>query len=138
MPLVASLAVTNAQGNGAAALSAGARVCYAIPMASLISSILSIFSGNAKTEGSAAPAAEPQTHGDCTIHATPIKEGNQFRLAGRIEKDINGETFVRNFIRADVFTSLDDALECTFRKAQQIIDQNGPALFADGERSRST
>lgn len=113
-------------------------MCYATAMASFLSNILSMFAGGSKGETPAAPAAEPQAHGDCLIHATPIREGNQFRLAGRIEKDVDGELLVRNFVRADVFTSMDDALECTFRKARQIIDQNGAALFSDGEKSRST
>lgn len=111
-------------------------------MASILSNILSIFTGggasatSAEKAGGSTISAEPQTHGDCTIHATPQREGNQFRLMGRIEKDMNGETLVRNFIRADVFTSADDALESTFRKARQIIDQNGPSLFGDGEKVR--
>ena len=109
-------------------------------MASFLSSILSIFTGGAKPAAEAAgggsSAAEPQLYGECTIHATPQREGNQFRLAGRIEKQVNGETLVRNFIRADVFTSLDDAVETTFRKAHQIIDQHGPSLFNDGEKVR--
>lgn len=49
---------------------------------------------------------------------------------------MNGEILVRNFIRADVFSSVDDAVETTFRKAQQIIDQHGPSLFADGDPNR--
>ncbi|WP_029620182.1 HlyU family transcriptional regulator [Pseudorhizobium marinum] len=106
-------------------------------MASFLSGILSIFSGGSRAEAPAAPAAEPQTHGDCLIFATPLREGNQLRLAGRIEKEVGGEVLVRNFIRADVFTSMDEAVDCTFRKARQIIDQNGPSLFADGEKSRS-
>ena len=107
-------------------------------MASFLSSIFSIFSGGSKPGTSTAPAAEPRTHGDCVIFATPIREGNQLRLAGRIEKEVDGEVLVRHFIRADVFTSMDEALDCTFRKAGQIIDQNGPTLFSDGEKSRST
>ncbi|OHV76521.1 HlyU family transcriptional regulator [Rhizobium sp. LCM 4573] len=106
-------------------------------MASFLSNILSMFSGGSKDAASATSSAEPQAYGDCTIHATPIREGNQFRLAGRIEKEVNGEVLVRNFVRADVFTSMDDAVEFTVRKAQQIIDQNGVSLFADGEKSRS-
>lgn len=106
-------------------------------MASILSRILSIFTGSGSSAGVAsAPAAEPQVYQDCTIHALPQREGGQYRLAGRIEKIVDGNVLERNFIRADVFTSLDDALECTFRKARQIIDQNGPTLFADGEKSR--
>ncbi|MFT4003022.1 MAG: HlyU family transcriptional regulator [Rhizobium sp.] len=110
-------------------------------MASLFSNIISIFTGGASqpdTEKSGGPtvSAEPQSHAGCTIYATPQREGNQFRLMGRIEKDVNGEILVRNFIRADVFSSSDDAVESTFRKAQQIIDQNGASLFGDGEKTR--
>ena len=105
---------------------------------SILSSLLSIFSGGAKPQtASAGPAAEPQVHQDCLIFAAPIREGSQLRLAGRIEKQVNGETLERIFIRADMFTSEHDALECTFRKARQIIDQNGASLFADGAKSRN-
>lgn len=106
-------------------------------MASFISKILGAFSGGSSDKPAAAgPSAPAQTHGDCTIHATPIREGNQFRLAGRIEKTVGDEVLTRNFIRADIFPGADDALEATFRKARQIIDQTGPSLFSDGEKSR--
>lgn len=103
---------------------------------SILSSILSIFTGGSSSEAKSKPLAEPQTYKDCVIHAEPIREGSQYRLAGRIEREIEGRMLTRKFIRADVFTSLDDALDCTFRKAQQIIDQNGPSLFGDGEETR--
>lgn len=111
-------------------------------MASFLSNILSLFSGAPKSgavkAGSASKlTAEPQVHGECTIFAEPMREGNQFRLAGRIEKVVGDETLERVFIRADVFSSADDALDCTFRKARQIIDQNGTSLFSDGVKSRS-
>ncbi len=106
-------------------------------MASFLSNILSIFSGSGKSPEPAGKSAEPVEYGGCLIYAAPIREGAQFRLAGRIEKDVGGERHERTFVRADVFTSMDDAVEYTVRKAQQIIDQNGHSLFADGERSRS-
>jgi hypothetical protein len=108
-------------------------------MASFLSKIFSAFSGSASgTEPAQAVSSEPVLHGDCRIYAEPQREGSQLRLAGRIEKEVNGETLIRTFIRADLFTSKDDAIECTVRKAQLIIDQNGPSLFADGEKTRST
>ena len=103
---------------------------------SILSSILSIFTGGSSSESAAKPMAEPQTYKDCVIHAEPIRAGSQYRLAGRILRTVEDRVLERKFIRADVFTSLDDALDCTVRKAQQIIDQNGPALFGDGEESR--
>jgi hypothetical protein len=108
-------------------------------MASIFSSIFSMFSGGgAKQPGAARSAvvSDPQPYADCTIYAAPQKEGGQYRLAGRIEKIVGDEVLVRNFIRADMFSSTADAIECTVRKAQQIIDQNGPSLFSDGANIR--
>jgi len=107
-------------------------------MASFLSNILSVFSGGGKSssEAAAGPSGEPQLYGDCTIYAEPQKEGGQYRLAGRIEKKVGEDVLVRKFIRADLFSSSDDAIECTVRKAQQIIDQHGPSLFGDGEKLR--
>src|ERR1700748_3527427 len=102
---------------------------------SILSNIFSMFTGGAAPAGGNAkaeqqgPSGQSQAYADCTIFATPQREGNQFRLAGRIERQVGTETLVRNFIRADVFTSVDDAVETTFRKGQQIIDQHGTSLF---------
>jgi len=104
-------------------------------MAGFFSKVLGAFSG-----GGAAAVAGGKEHaqkiGDYTVVATPRKEGAQYRLAGRIEHDVNGETLIRNFVRADLFSSEDDTVETTFRKAKQIIDQNGAGLFGDGEKER--
>lgn len=74
--------------------------------------------------------------GEYAVYATPMKEGAQWRLAGRIENETAEGALVRRFIRADLFSSQDDAVETTFRKAKQIIDQHGPALFGDGAADR--
>ncbi|OLP43635.1 HlyU family transcriptional regulator [Rhizobium oryziradicis] len=108
-------------------------------MAAFFKKLLSAFSGaSSGSEEKQAQPSEPVLHGDCRIYVEPLREGNQLRLAGRIEKDVNGEILTRTFIRADLFTSKEDAQDCTLRKAKMIIDQNGPALFADGEKTRST
>ncbi|KQO80202.1 HlyU family transcriptional regulator [Rhizobium sp. Leaf262] len=101
-------------------------------MASFFSKILSAFGSSSPSDApKQAETSEAHAYKDCTIYATPLKEGGQYRLAGRIEKTVGEETFTHEFVRADVFTSLDDAVECTVRKAQLIIDQNGPSLFSD-------
>ncbi|AYD00826.1 HlyU family transcriptional regulator [Neorhizobium sp. NCHU2750] len=105
-------------------------------MASIFSSLFSTFSGKDKP-AKAAREIEPVAYKDCRIFPAPLAEGNQFRLAGRIEKDVNGETLVRNIIRADMFSSMEDAVTFTISKAEQVIDQNGASLFSDGEKSRS-
>jgi hypothetical protein len=106
-------------------------------MASIFSSLLSMFSGKDKP-AAAAREAQPVPYNDCMIYPAPMPEGGQFRLAGRIEKEVNGEILVRHIVRADMFSSVDDAVTFTIRRAEQIIDQNGPALFSDGAKSRST
>jgi hypothetical protein len=93
--------------------------------------------GGSSSGGKAAPAKEHvQMIGDFKVTATPMREGAQFRLAGRIEKQAEGATLVRRFIRADLFSNEDDAVETTYRKAQQIINQQGPALFGDGAEEK--
>ncbi|MBL0372849.1 transcriptional activator HlyU [Rhizobium sp. KVB221] len=79
---------------------------------------------------------QTQKIGEYTVYATPRKEGAQYRLAGRIEHEANGQKMVRNFVRADLFSSESDTVETTFRKAKQIIDQHGSTLFGDGAAER--
>jgi hypothetical protein len=104
-------------------------------MAGFFSKLLGAFSGGADS-GASKTAEQVQKIGEYSVYATPRKEGAQYRLAGRIEHEVNGETLVRNFVRADLFSSETDTVETTFRKAKQIIDQHGPSLFGDGARER--
>ena len=64
------------------------------------------------------------------ISAEPVKDNGQWRLAGRITKEENGEVKEHKFVRADVFPSRDDAVEFTFRKGELIINQMGKSLFS--------
>ena len=100
-------------------------------MASFFSKLFSAFGSSQSADGpQKTEASEAHPHGDCLIYATPMKEGGQYRLAGRIEKKVGDETLVHEFVRADMFSSLEDANEFTVRKAKLIIDQNGASLFS--------
>ncbi|MEA3534897.1 HlyU family transcriptional regulator [Rhizobium sp. CC-YZS058] len=103
-------------------------------MASFFSRLFSR-SGTGDTTDTAA-AGSTERYGDCLIRAAPMKEASQYRLAGAIEKEVDGALRVRSFIRADLFASLDDATEASLRKGRQIVDQTGPSLFADPEPKR--
>jgi hypothetical protein len=105
-------------------------------MASFFSKLFG-FSGG--SEKQAQPAAgKTETYADCLIRATPIREGAQYRLAGSIEKATpDGAMKVRNFIRADLFTSEQDAIDSALRKGRQIIDEQRATLFSDDAQSRS-
>ncbi|MCH9672851.1 MAG: transcriptional activator HlyU [Gammaproteobacteria bacterium] len=70
------------------------------------------------------------------ICATPQSAGDQWRLAGFIRCETDSGALERHFIRADMFSSRDEAERFALRKGQQIIDEQGADLFADGVDSR--
>ena len=74
--------------------------------------------------------AEAREFNGHVILAEPVKDNGQWRLAGRITKEENGELKEHKFVRADVFPSRDDAVEFTFRKGELIINQMGKTLFS--------
>ncbi len=87
--------------------------------------------------GQSAPAdAEPKVteardHAGFTIKATPMPEGGQFRLAALIEKSVGGEVKTHRLIRADLFASKEEATRFALIKAEQVIDEQGEAIFSD-------
>ena len=82
-----------------------------------------LFGGKAKQE---TPA---ETYQGFRIIVEPMPEGSKFRLAARIEKDVDGEVQVQQVIRADTFDSLEQAQEISLAKAKQVIDEQGKTLF---------
>lgn len=101
-------------------------------MSTFISKVLSLFGGNAAPAAPSAASETRESYQDVILVAKPMRDGNQFRIAGFIEKREGDRVMVRNFIRADVFSGEKEAVEFTMRKAKQIVDQHGPSLFADG------
>ena len=83
--------------------------------------------------GGGAPKQEPpapeQEHAGCTIRATPFENGGRWQICGVIVREVDGATKEHKFIRADACGALEDAIEMTFFKGRQIIDQNGGRLF---------
>jgi hypothetical protein len=99
-------------------------------MKSFFSRLFGLGEGEADTQGSGASAGRSQDYKGFEIIARPLSEGGQWRVAGAIVATIDGDVIERPFIRADLCTAEDEAIEVSLRKAQQIIDQN-PRLFAD-------
>jgi hypothetical protein len=64
-----------------------------------------------------------------TIEARPYKEGGQFQLAGMISKEVDGVRKEHSYVRADRFTSIDEAAEIALVKGRQIIDEQGENIF---------
>ncbi len=80
--------------------------------------------------GGDAPEAAGTLYKDCMIVPAPRKEGNQWRLAGVIRKDVDGTTRERAFVRSDLFSDKDTAAQFAIQKGQLIIDQRSD-LFSD-------
>ncbi|WP_309083126.1 HlyU family transcriptional regulator [Chelativorans sp.] len=79
--------------------------------------------------GEAQAVGKPEEHKGFTIRATPFQQEGQFQTCGVISKDVGGEVKEHRFVRADRFPSADLAAEHAIRKARQIIDEQGEAVF---------
>jgi hypothetical protein len=73
----------------------------------------------------AAKAVKSMEHKGFLIEAAPYKEGGQWQLAGVISKD--GKQ--HHFVRADKFTSAEEAADIALSKGQLIVDQSGERIF---------
>ena len=71
------------------------------------------------------PAAKQVEHKGFVIVAKPYKASGGWQLAGEISKDGR----VHKFVRADQFTSADEAAEFCLKKGQLIVDQMGDGMF---------
>ncbi len=81
------------------------------------------FSSSEKTDTSPGKSLE---YKGFVIEARPYKDGAQWQLAGRISKDGR----VHEFVRADKFSSQDEAADCAMSKGQLIVDQSGDRIFS--------
>lgn len=88
-----------------------------------------LFGGSADSDHSGGPQADAVEYKQFSIFAAPIKEGSQFKTAGRIVFEQDGESRQSQFIRADNHASLEAATEHSVNKAKQIIDERGEALL---------
>ncbi len=77
------------------------------------------------------PEPEPEIYKDFRIFVEPVKVAGGYRVAARIEKEIDGALKTHSMIRADTCDSLDTAREVTTNKARMLIDQQGNAIFDD-------
>jgi hypothetical protein len=88
----------------------------------------SLFGGSGSSE-TAVRASAPENYNGFTIRAAPFKNGAQFQAAGHIEKEVGGEIKTHHFIRADFFSSAEEAERFSLGKARQIVDLMGESVF---------
>ncbi len=60
------------------------------------------------------------------------REESQWLTLGVISKEFAGDVKEHHFIRADTYSSKQDADACFIAKAKQIIDEQGDKLFLNG------
>jgi hypothetical protein len=77
------------------------------------------------SESGPAKAVKSLEHKGFLIEAMPYKDGGQWQLAGRISKD--GKE--HKFVRADKFSSAEEAADIALSKGQLIVDQSGERIF---------
>lgn len=86
--------------------------------------------GGDKTAGDKPAAAAKETeHKGFIIRAMPYKEGGQFQTAGTISKEVDGEMKEYKFVRADRFSTLEEAADLSLSKGRQIVDEQGERMF---------
>ncbi|MEL6620047.1 MAG: HlyU family transcriptional regulator [Pseudomonadota bacterium] len=81
--------------------------------------------------GGASEEGPAETYNGYLITPKPIREGSDYRVAARIEKEVDGTMRTHNLTRADTVSGKDTADELSIMKAKQLIDQIGDHLFDD-------
>jgi hypothetical protein len=79
--------------------------------------------------GGGKPAKEPELYKEFRIFPEPQSGSGGYRLAARIEKEVEGETKTHQMIRADQIQDAEEAEAFSIRKAKQLIDEQGERLF---------
>jgi len=80
--------------------------------------------------GGESPTEEAgETYKEFHITPTPQREGTQYRICARIEKEVDGEKLSHTLIRADTIGDLHEAAAASIGKAKQMIDEQGDRLF---------
>ena len=90
-----------------------------------MSFLKSLFGLGGKEGGAASPAATKETeHKGFVIRATPYKDAGQYQTAGTISKEVAGEKKEYRFVRADRFSTIEEAADLSLSKGRQIVDEN--------------
>jgi hypothetical protein len=90
-----------------------------------------LFGGGDDGDGANPDSAEPnEIYKGVAIRANPVKEaGGQWRIAGTVTKEVDGQSVSRQFVRADLVQDKEQAIVTSVNKAKLIIDQNGEGIW---------
>jgi hypothetical protein len=82
------------------------------------------------SDDSAPKVAAREIYKDFIIEASPMAEGGQYRLRAFIVESEAEDARRATVIRADLFTTADQAAEFAMMKARQVIDEQGAGVFS--------
>ncbi|QUM77552.1 hypothetical protein HWV00_15770 [Moritella sp. 24] len=92
-----------------------------------------LFSGSETVPVDNSPTVEPVHYNGYLIFVMPTEEAGQYRVAGLIEKPVEGDEDAKNlthsFIRSDLCMSKQQAEQITLQKCKLFIDQIGDDMF---------
>lgn len=91
-----------------------------------------LFGGGGNNADAAPAQGEQIEYKGLVIRSSPKADGGQWRLSGVIIKQSDDGPLERQYMRADVFTSREEAEKFGVQKGKQIIDEQGDLLFTDG------
>jgi hypothetical protein len=94
-------------------------------------SLLSRLFGRGSDEAPATEA-EAEHYNGYAIYPAPIRDGTQWRIAARIEKEVGGELRVHQLVRADTMGDAEMAATESANKARRLIDEQGETIFDRG------
>ena len=80
----------------------------------------------------AANAPEPfetLDYGGYRIRPAPIREGELWRVAAEISREIDGATRTHRLVRADTLPDRQAAADAAVAKARLVVDQQGDRMF---------
>jgi len=101
-----------------------------MPLMNAIKSLFGKSSGaTSETLANSPDPKETVTYEGLSISPAPIKEGSQYRTAGTISDISSNPPSTTRFVRADLHSSREQAVEHCINKAKQIIDEQGTNLF---------
>ena len=93
-------------------------------------SILKALFGRRSGGNDDAPVAGKEIeHKGFLIRAIPFKEGGQFQTCGTVSKEVAGVLKEHKFIRADRFSTLEEAVDFSLAKGLQIVDEQGEGVL---------
>lgn len=90
-----------------------------------------LFGGSADADNSNEPKVlDQEDYKGFVVKALEMRAGGEFQLCGTIEKEIDGEMKVHQFIRADRLSSVEMAASAALGKGRQIVDEQGAGVFS--------